>query len=88
MGRWVIVSNRLPFSYDSKQKQLKPSSGGLVTAIRGITSREKTLWVGAIPEEVPVSKVKSLKDSKGIKYDGPKISNELYEKYYNYLQII
>lgn len=83
MGRWIIVSNRLPFSYDSKRKELKPSSGGLVTAIRGIKSREKTLWVGAIPEEVPISKVKSIKDPNGIKYDGPKISNELYEKYYN-----
>ena len=80
MGRWIIVSNRLPFSYDSKQKELKPSSGGLVTAIRGITSREKTLWVGAVPEEVPMSKIKSFKDPKGIKYDGPKISNELYEQ--------
>ena len=83
MGRWIIVSNRLPFSYDAKQKILKPSSGGLVTAIRGIKSREKTLWVGAVPEEVPMTKVRSLKDPNGIKYDGPKISNEMYEKYYN-----
>ena len=82
VGRWVIVSNRLPFSYDSKRKELKPSSGGLVTAIRGIKSREKTLGSGQFQRKCLCFK-RSIKDPNKIKYDGPKISNELYEKYYN-----
>ena len=51
----VIASNRLPFtlSVDGDRLHGEPSSGGLVTALRG--AREQTVWVGwpgtALPPE-------------------------------------
>jgi trehalose 6-phosphate synthase/phosphatase len=47
-GRLLIVSNRLPFTVRvaSGVPTLVPSSGGLVTALRGVHERGGTLWLG------------------------------------------
>jgi trehalose 6-phosphate synthase/phosphatase len=82
MSRWVIVSNRLPFSYDRENKILKESSGGLVTAIRGIKSDVEKIWVGLIENEVP-KKLLTEKQTKGISYSFLQTSTELYDQYYN-----
>lgn len=86
-GRWIIVSNRLPFSYDENSRTLTPSSGGLVTAIRGIDSKADIHWIGSLPSNVPRELVKDAKahDSErgNIDYSFPEIPLDLYESYYN-----
>ena len=51
----VVVSNRLPIrlEVDGDEWSATPSSGGLVTALRGL--EEKPLWVGWPGAEVPVA---------------------------------
>ncbi len=46
--RLVVVSNRLPVAVvnDGQTKTLKPSSGGLVTALNPILESEGGLWIG------------------------------------------
>lgn len=83
MRRWIIVSNRLPFSYDEEKRKLKPSSGGLVTAIRGIKTKEEVLWIGSLPSNVPKKLARDYKDADNIKYSFPELDKELYENYYN-----
>ena len=61
MSRWIIVSNRLPFSYDPKQKKVSTASGGLVTAIKGIKTNNEILWVGTLPEGMPEKRAKKGK---------------------------
>lgn len=47
--RLLIVSNRLPFRVVEQHGtfRLRPSSGGLATALRGIHARSNSLWVGS-----------------------------------------
>lgn len=45
--RLLVVSNRLPVAViDNGRKRLKPSSGGLVTALNPILELEGGLWIG------------------------------------------
>ena len=48
MGRLLIVSNRLPFSVGTRkgELQLKPSSGGLATALSSVYQSHGALWIG------------------------------------------
>ncbi|MDH5720050.1 MAG: bifunctional alpha,alpha-trehalose-phosphate synthase (UDP-forming)/trehalose-phosphatase [Spirochaetia bacterium] len=70
----ILVSNRLPVSFDFKKEKLKPSSGGLVSALSGI--KEETIWAGTFPfEQKNVSLDKNLIPVF--------IEDELYNKYYN-----
>jgi trehalose 6-phosphate synthase/phosphatase len=48
-GRWVIVSNRLPVSIDSKTRKIVQGSGGLVTALSNVKSKKETVWIGTLP---------------------------------------
>lgn len=83
MSRWIIVSNRLPFSYDEEKGKLRPSSGGLVTAIRGIKTKEEVVWIGSLPNNVPRKLVKDHKDADDIKFSFPDLDQKLYDDYYN-----
>ena len=48
VGRLLIVSNRLPFSVGTRkgELQLRPSSGGLATAVSSIYQSRSGLWIG------------------------------------------
>lgn len=48
-GRTLIVSNRLPFAAIERDGEywLRPSSGGLATALRRLHGRMNSLWIGA-----------------------------------------
>lgn len=83
MSRWIIVSNRLPFSFDEKTQKLGSSSGGLVTAIRGIKTKEEVVWIGSLPNNVPRELVKNYKDDDNIHFSFPELDKDLYESYYN-----
>lgn len=47
-GRLVIVSNRLPISFerDKEELKVKPSSGGLVSALEPLLKKNGGVWVG------------------------------------------
>ena len=48
MSRYLIVSNRLPITVtpSAESYELKPSSGGLVTAMASLGGSDGTLWIG------------------------------------------
>ncbi len=48
MARFVVVSNRLPVTLKKEGQgfTLKPSVGGLATALSSVVPREEALWVG------------------------------------------
>ncbi|HTM21623.1 MAG TPA: bifunctional alpha,alpha-trehalose-phosphate synthase (UDP-forming)/trehalose-phosphatase [Kofleriaceae bacterium] len=50
MRRLVLVSNRLPFSWQAQGdgSVLVPSAGGLVTALGALHARSDSLWVGTL----------------------------------------
>jgi trehalose 6-phosphate synthase/phosphatase len=85
MSKWIIVSNRLPFSYDVEKNTLRPSSGGLVTALRGVKSKQKMLWVGLLPEaQSKHLPKKNLKQSgTSMEYSVINMNKDLYDRYYN-----
>lgn len=83
MERWIIVSNRLPFSFDNNSESIKPSSGGLVTAISGIQSANKMLWVGSIPAKIPENILEQYSKSVGMEFLPIEIEAKLYDSYYN-----
>jgi trehalose 6-phosphate synthase/phosphatase len=51
-ANWLIVSSRLPVTASPDKTSLVPSSGGLVTAIRGIHNGAKVRWIGCAPPGV------------------------------------
>lgn len=84
-SRWIIVSNRLPVSYNEEKKELTASMGGLVTAIRAIKSRAQRVWVGVAPDGVDERSWKKLKGSwKGAEELEPIfVGQSQFESYYN-----
>lgn len=47
--RILIVANRLPYSIEKKNNKfkVKPSSGGLVSAVKSISNNKRIVWIGA-----------------------------------------
>lgn len=84
--RWIIASNRLPFSWNSDERKLTRSSGGLVTAISGIRSDVEKVWVGSAPEGIDREtweRQPQTKPSEGQSYQPVFIPEDLYSLYYN-----
>jgi trehalose 6-phosphate synthase/phosphatase len=78
----IIVSNRLPFSLN-KNGEIKQSSGGLVSAISGISDDIPKKWVGISPDKVTPRKWKKLELENKRIYKPVFIDPKLYKKYYN-----
>jgi trehalose-6-phosphate synthase len=88
-GRLIIVSNRLPVSIKDTghgQYEMKPSSGGLVTGLRGLAnSGVNFLWFGWPGLEIPKENVSRLKRtlSKDHKAVPVLLDQRTSELYYN-----
>lgn len=57
MSRCLLVSNRLPLAYNEKTQSFTPSSGGLVSAIKGLDPKKVGYdfeWMGIMTEDVEV----------------------------------
>ena len=84
----IIVSNRLPFSV-GEGGGLTPSSGGLVTAIKGIELDAPATWLGAAPpgleEEGWRARVEAFERDEGeaLRYEAVFLDDALYDAYYN-----
>ncbi len=88
MNRCLILSNRLPLSYNSTLKQFQASSGGLVSAIKGINpDRVNThfKWIGIMTDDLGEEKIEELKSlSFGkIELSPIRVQKKIYEQFYN-----
>ncbi len=77
-----MVSNRLPFSKDPLTGNLQPSSGGLVSALKGIKWDQGKIWVG-IPGGLTEAEWKDLPREQVENYEPLFISSRTYSRYYN-----
>ena len=64
MSRWIIVSNRLPFSFD--QNKFIQSSGGLVTQLKVKTVNE-IVWIGTADDSLKNVNINDLNKDNGKK---------------------
>lgn len=83
-NKWIIVSNRLPFQYDSKKNELRAGSGGLITAISGIKSDNPFMWIGSLEDRIDPKLVTKLNKKSGkIFYHPIGIDRKTYAQFYN-----
>lgn len=64
MSRCLLVSNRLPVAYNSSLNVFSPSSGGLVSAIKGLDATKVGFefeWMGIMTDDVDPEKINSLR---------------------------
>lgn len=88
MPRCLLVSNRLPVAFNSKQNEFLPSSGGLVSAIKGLDSGRVGFtfeWMGILTDDIDEEKIHSLRSTPiGNLPNHPIIvPQEKYDAYYN-----
>lgn len=88
MPRCLLVSNRLPVAYNSKASVFSPSSGGLVSAIKGLDSAKVGFdfeWMGILTDDIDEEKINSLKTTPvgNLPCHPIIVSKEQYDKYYN-----
>ena len=87
MSRWIVVSNRLPFSFDHNKKKFMQNSGGLVTAIKGIKTANEIVWIGTADDSLKNVNINDLNKGDGKKnktsYVPIFLSKQLYNSYYN-----
>ncbi len=66
MTRCLLVSNRLPVAYDDKSQSFIQSSGGLVSAIKGLDPMKvgyEVHWMGLMTDDVDSEKIDQLKST-------------------------
>lgn len=64
MSRCLLVSNRLPVAFNSKLNEFTPSSGGLVSAIKGLDAKKVEFdfeWMGILTDDIDPEKINALK---------------------------
>ncbi len=85
--RLIVVSNRLPIvvSQEEDQWQIKPGSGGLVTALSPVLKQHRGLWIGwpGSGDEAPLDELfDRFSDEQQYQLHGVTLSDEEVEKYY------
>lgn len=85
--RLIVVSNRLPIVITQKNDawQIRPGSGGLVTALAPILKENKSLWIGwpGVGEEAPIQALlDKFGDKQGYQLVGVPLTKEDIERYY------
>jgi trehalose 6-phosphate synthase/phosphatase len=88
MSRCLLVSNRLPISYDETQKKFKPSAGGLVSAIKGLDQTRvgrEFLWMGILTDDVQKELIEEARATPAgnIMSHPIVVSKQTYHYYYN-----
>jgi trehalose 6-phosphate synthase/phosphatase len=64
MPRCLLVSNRLPLAFNDKTQEFAPSSGGLVSAIKGLDAQKVGYdfeWMGILTDDIDSEKINQLK---------------------------
>jgi trehalose 6-phosphate synthase/phosphatase len=88
MSRCLLVSNRLPLAYSEKAQGFTPSSGGLVSAIKGLDAKKVGYdfeWMGIITDDVDPEKINELKNIRfgDLRCHPIVVPKNTYELYYN-----
>lgn len=88
MPRCLLVSNRLPVAYNSKLKIFTPSSGGLVSAIKGLDATKTGFdfeWMGILTDDIDPEKIKEVKTTQAGNIPNHPIivPKKKYDDYYN-----
>jgi trehalose 6-phosphate synthase/phosphatase len=88
MSRCLLISNRLPLAYNEKAQDFSPSSGGLVSAIKGLDAKKVGYdfeWMGIMTDDVDSEKINELKKIPfgDLRCHPIVIPKEMYEIYYN-----
>ncbi|HXH73471.1 MAG TPA: bifunctional alpha,alpha-trehalose-phosphate synthase (UDP-forming)/trehalose-phosphatase [Bacteriovoracaceae bacterium] len=88
MARCLLVSNRLPVAYNEKTNAFDPSSGGLVSAIKGLDPAKvgyNFQWMGIMTDDVEPARLEQLKSTMfgDIKCHPIVVPKQTYNSYYN-----
>lgn len=88
MNRCLLVSNRLPISFNEKKQEFTPSSGGLVSAIQGLNPEiigYDFEWMGIMTDDISKENIEKLKQTTfgDIKCHPIIVSHKNYDSYYN-----
>jgi trehalose 6-phosphate synthase/phosphatase len=81
----IFISNRLPFSIDAKSGEIQRGSGGLVSALMGVSLDEPFAWVGfeTNAKSAKLLNEKSSEVAPNLQAHPVLISKETYERYYD-----
>lgn len=81
--RLVIVSSRLPLTFDAQTQTYLPSSGGLVSALKGVQWEGRVRWVGTYGKGATSSaSPENVKDS-FFDFHAVDVKEEIYTSYYD-----
>jgi trehalose 6-phosphate synthase/phosphatase len=88
MTRCLLISNRLPVSFNEKIQEFVPSSGGLVSAIKGLDPQKvgyEFQWMGIMTDDVAPEKIQQLREISfgGIRCHPIMVGKASYDAYYN-----
>lgn len=88
MTRCLLVSNRLPVAYNDKSQSFTQSSGGLVSAIKGLDPVKvgyEVHWMGLMTDDVESEKIDQLKSTSfgHFKCHPIIVPKAAYNSYYN-----
>lgn len=88
MSRCLLISNRLPITYDEKINNFKASSGGLVSAIKGLDAEVVGCtfeWLGILTDDIASELIEMVSHETvgNLKYHPIVVPKDLYHHYYN-----
>lgn len=88
MPRCLLVSNRLPLAFNDKTQEFAPSSGGLVSAIKGLDAKKVGYdfeWMGILTDDIDSEKINQLKKTPfgDLNCHPIVVPRESYNTYYN-----
>jgi trehalose 6-phosphate synthase/phosphatase len=88
MPRCLLVSNRLPLAFNERTQEFAPSSGGLVSAIKGLDAKKVGYdfeWMGILTDDIAPEKINQLKQIPfgDLKCHPIVVPKESYNTYYN-----
>jgi trehalose 6-phosphate synthase/phosphatase len=85
MPRCLIISNRLPQTFDESTQEFVASSGGLVSAIKGLDPLKIGFdleWVGPLKDDVPQDKINDLQRKSRFIHHPIIVPASTYHSYY------
>lgn len=83
MKKLIIVSNRLPISISPGESGLniKPSDGGLATAVGRVSKKLQARWIGYLGDQLSPHAVESVRQRN---FFPVSIPSEIYNRYYSH----
>jgi alpha,alpha-trehalose-phosphate synthase [UDP-forming] len=85
MSRLLVVSNRLPVTQAADGGGLRPSSGGLASALASVRSSSPFLWLGAFESIGPDEDAKAASDLSALSFSPVFIDTATYNAFYGIL---